>query len=124
MVQRPSREESEEHLLSLVRKMNAELCEWRDKHPEASLDDIADQVTPRRRQLIGEWIAQLACQHGDGATAERPNCPACGRGMVDKGKVRCAKQHLEGEIRLNRAYYFCPACGQKVFPPRRASTVG
>ncbi len=113
-----SRDEMEAQAISLAREMYAELYEWRAKHPEASLDEIAAQVTPRRRQLIGRWIAQLACQDGNGATIEAMHCPECGQPMIYKGDVPCAKEHLEGEISLKRAYYFCPKCRQKIFPPR------
>ncbi len=34
--------------------MYEELRLWRDAHPEASFDEIASQVTPRRRELMGE----------------------------------------------------------------------
>ena len=112
-----SRDEMEAEAIKLAREMYAELSEWRATHPEASLDDIAAQVTPRRRQLIGRWIAQLACQDGKGTAVEPVVCPECGRPMVYKGDVPCVKEHLEGEINLKRAYYFCPECQQKIFPP-------
>jgi hypothetical protein len=117
MARRLSRTEMEAHAVDLAREMYAELYDWRAEHPEASLDEIAAQVTSRRRQLIGQWIAQLACQDGNGAVPEEMMCPECGQPMVYKGDVACTKIHLEGEIALKRAYYFCPECQQKVFPP-------
>jgi hypothetical protein len=66
--------------------------------------------------LIGEWIAQLASQAGNGTTLEGVRCPGCGQLMVYKGDDPCTREHLEGEIRLQRAYYFCPECKQKIFP--------
>jgi hypothetical protein len=35
-------------------EMVDELQAWREQHAEASLDEIAAQVTPRRRALMGE----------------------------------------------------------------------
>jgi len=118
MVKPLSRDEMETEAISLARATYAELYEWRAKHPEASLDEIAAEVTPRRRKLIGRWIAQLACQDGNGTAIEGVSCPACGQRMVYKGDVACTREHLEGEIKLERAYYFCPECQQKIFPPR------
>jgi DNA-directed RNA polymerase subunit RPC12/RpoP len=117
MGQRWSREDGQKQFMSLVQAMHDELYAWRENHPEATLDEIAAQVTPRRRQLMGELIAQLACQEGHGARAEGIACPDCGQPMVYKGDVPCTREHLEGEITLKRAYYFCPKCQQKVFPP-------
>lgn len=118
MAKRLSRDEMEAQAVNLARETYTELYEWRAKHPEASLDDIAAEVTPRRRQLIGAWIAQLACQDGNGTASGEVACPQCGQPMVYKGDVPCEREHLEGEINLKRAYYFCPVCQQKVFPPR------
>lgn len=36
--------------LEAVAEMYNELRQWREQHPEASFDEIAGQVTPRRRE--------------------------------------------------------------------------
>jgi hypothetical protein len=51
---------------SLFARMRDELRQWRAAHPEATLDEIAAQVTPRRRELMGAWLAELAVQEGNG----------------------------------------------------------
>ena len=45
------------------------------KAPRASFDEIAAQVTPRRRVLMGKLLAQLACQHRNGEEIEGLQCP-------------------------------------------------
>jgi DNA-directed RNA polymerase subunit RPC12/RpoP len=97
--------------------MYDQLFQWRDQHPEASLDEIAQQVGRRRRQLVGELVAQLACQHGDGTVVEGVYCPRCGQRMIYKGSQPIRQEHLEGEIELERAYYHCPALQAGLFPP-------
>ena len=104
-------------LTTLFEGMVDELYQWRDKHPGASLDEIARQVGPRRRQLMGALIAQLACQHGNGTVVEGVNCPRCGQRMIYKGQSSIRQEHLEGEIDFERAYYHCPACKAGLFPP-------
>lgn len=104
-------------LTALLEGMYDELYEWRDEHPEASLDEIARQVGLRRRQLIGAWIAQLACQQGDGTVVDGVCCPHCGQRLLSKGPSPLRQEHLEGEIDLKRAYYYCPACQAGIFPP-------
>jgi predicted RNA-binding Zn-ribbon protein involved in translation (DUF1610 family) len=122
MTQRQSQTEMQDEMVSRVRAMHVELYEWRQKHPEATMDEIAAQMTPRRRQLIGKWLAQLACQEGNGTVVEGLVCPSCGETMVYKGDSPRKLEHLEGEIPLGRAYYFCPSCKQKIFPPGSPST--
>ena len=46
-----------------------------EKHPEASFDEIAAQVTPRRRRIMGKLLAHLASQHGAGEEIEGLVCP-------------------------------------------------
>jgi len=104
--------------------MHDELYEWRERHPEASFDEIANQVTPRRQELMGELLAELACQHGQGEEVEGLVCEECGQPLVYKGKPQRGVEHLEGEAKLRRAYYHCPHCKGGIFPPGPAVEVG
>ena len=94
-----------------------ELYSWRAAHPEASFDEIANQLTPRRRALMGQLLGQLACQHGDGEMVEGVKCPKCGELMQYKGCPSREVEHLEGETELERAYYHCAGCKSGFFPP-------
>jgi hypothetical protein len=60
MSSRRRQEANKEQLLARFGAMYEELYEWREAHPEASFDEIANQVTPLRRILIGEMLEQLA----------------------------------------------------------------
>jgi hypothetical protein len=117
-----SREAIREELVAQVEAMADELYDWRQAHPEASLDEIAAQVTPRRRRLMGEWLARLACLDGNGTAVAGVACARCGQPMVYKGDPARTQENLEGDIRLNRAYYHCPACHEAFFPPRPPAT--
>lgn len=105
-------------------EMYDELYEWREKHPEASFDEIGNQVTPRRQRLMGELVSQLAVQHGTGEVAEKLRCEQCGEALVYKGKPTRGVGHLEGEAHLKRAYYHCSHCEGGIFPPRPAVEIG
>ena len=98
-------------------QMGDELQEWRAKHPMASFDEIARQVTPRRRALMGQLLVQLACQNGDGEVVEGVACPTCGQAMSYKGRPKREVEQLEGESELGRAYYPCAPCEGGHFPP-------
>ena len=104
--------------------MYDELYEWRERHPEASFDEIANQVTARRQGLMGVLMSQLALQHGSGEVVEGLTCEQCGQALAYKGEPRRGVEHLEGQADLERAYYHCPHCKGGIFPPGPAVEVG
>ena len=111
-------DKDKERIISAVEQMYDELQAWREGHPEASFDEIAAQVTPRRRALIGELLGVLARQHGNGVVPEGRVCEGCGQAMRYKGEFRREVEHyLEGETELERAYYYCAHCEGGIFPP-------
>ena len=97
--------------------MCEELREWRRLHPEATMDEIAAEMAPRRRALMGELLLELAVQHGDGYELEGIKCGTCGEPMVYKGKPEREVVQVEGEGELKRAYYHCSRCGAGFSPP-------
>ena len=113
----PNLEKEREEYLAVAAEMYDELRRWRENHPEASIDEIAGQITPGRRELMGQLLKQLARQHGDGEVLEGLICPECGEPMIYKGKPKREVIHLEGETGLERAYYYCTQCEAGLFPP-------
>lgn len=99
--------------------MFEELRAWREAHPTATFDEIAAQVTPKRRALMGELLGQLAQQQGDGRY-EEATCPSCGEPLEASGRRKRRIVHAEGEVEVERAYHHCPQCGRGLFPPRPA----
>lgn len=110
-------EKERAEFLQAATEIYEELGRWRANHPGASIDEIAAQVTPRRRELMGQLMAQLACQYGDGEVMEEMGCPDCGEAMIYKGKPGRDVEHLEGATKLARAYYYCAHCETGLFPP-------
>ena len=114
----------EDELTAGMRAMYRELYEWRASHPEASFDEIAAQVTPRRRALMGLLVEQLSVQHGRGEVVEGRLCEQCGTGLKYVGQPKREVEHyLEGEIELRRAYYYCARCQSGIFPPGRQAEI-
>lgn len=95
--------------------MYERLQSWREAHLDASFDEIAEQVTPQRRELMGVLLKQLAEQADEKVHA--PACESCGREMVYKGRPTRGVVHSEGESGLERAYYHCADCESGLFPP-------
>jgi hypothetical protein len=112
-----SREEAE--FLQAAAAMYKRLQAWREQNLDASFDEIAEQVTPQRRELMGLLLKQLAEQTDEKVHA--PACETCGREMVYKGTVGRGVVHGEGEVSLERAYYHCPDCASGLFPPGPAT---
>lgn len=117
-------EKEQAEFMVAVAEMYAELRQWRAKHPEASFDQIAAQVTARRRALMGQLLDQLARHHGDGEVVEGLSCPECGQAMSYKGRPSRDVLHKEGAAELERAYYYCAQCETGLFPPGRETAIG
>jgi hypothetical protein len=112
----------EPELKTMYEQMETELVEWRAAHPQASIDEIAAQITPRRQRLMGAMLAKLALQQGNGYALEGLRCAQCGETLVYKGTPEREVLHSEGEAEIARAYYYCPHCKRGFFPP--GSTAG
>jgi hypothetical protein len=80
--------------------MYEELVAWRQKHLEASFDEIADQVTLRRQALLGPLLAQLAETADE--RIEAPLCETCQQPLRYKGTPVRGVSHREGEAALSR----------------------
>jgi hypothetical protein len=101
-------------------EMGQRLREWRQAHPQATCDEIEDEVQRQWAPVQAQMGAELA-QHGAGGTLPkdaRPQCPDCQRPMQARGRRRRRVATRQGEaITLERTYYVCPLCGAGVFPP-------
>ena len=124
MTSSEQREEDKRRWQAQAKEIYEELYEWRERHPEASFDEIGKQVTPRRQELMGELMSQLVLQQGGGEEVEGLHCEECGQALRYKGKPRRGVEHLEDEARLRRAYYHCPHCAGGIFPPGPAIEAG
>jgi hypothetical protein len=74
------------------------------------------QVTPRRRVLMGKLLKQLAVKADE--RLEAPRCEECGEAMSYRGNPERQVGHREGEVEVERAYYYCDHCAGGLFPPR------
>jgi methionyl-tRNA synthetase len=102
--------------LRAAEAMYEELHAWREEHLDASFDEIADQVTPQRRRLVAKLLEQLAVKADE--RIEAPLCEQCGEVLRYRGTPQRDVSHREGEVGLERAYYYCDHCERGLFPPR------
>jgi hypothetical protein len=103
--------------------MYARLREWRAVHPEASFDEIGEQVRQERQRLMAQLLGELAAQPEESRTEEEV-CAGCGQAMRPKGKRARGVSHREGEVRLEREYHHCDECQRGFFPPGCQTGVG
>jgi hypothetical protein len=116
MGQKKSVKQEKAEFLHAAEAMYEELQAWREQHLDASFDEIADQVTPRRRVLMGKLLEQLAAKADE--RIEAPVCEQCGKAMSYRGTPERDVSHREGDVALERAYYYCDSCAGSLFPPR------
>ena len=60
---RKSEERKRAEFLEAAEAMYEQMVSWREKHPEASFDEIASEVGQERRRLMGQLLEGLATQH-------------------------------------------------------------
>jgi hypothetical protein len=94
---------------------------WYDAHPDATFDEMDEEVGEEGRAHLGELVG-LTLRQGDlGAKADVPRCERCGGGMVFKGYPKKGVQGLRVGVEVRRAYYLCPACELGFSPPGPAT---
>jgi hypothetical protein len=118
MARRKSREKRKAAFLEAAGKMFDELEAWYDEHEAATFGEIEQEARQQRRELMGEGLEHLINGRDTGFEAEGQACPGCGEAMAFKDYHDWTVKGLEGDTRLERAYYVCPACGETIFPPR------
>jgi hypothetical protein len=113
-----SRAERKEVFLSQAITLFDALEEWYEAHPQASFGEIEAEARKRRRELMGETLAVLINGRDTGKKKEGPACRRCGQSMRFKGHRPWTIYGLEGDTKLERAYYRCEICEKEtLFPP-------
>lgn len=113
--------EAREEFLKRAEELWDSFNAWHKEHPEATFDEMEEEVGQQRRGILGDFLA-LSLRQGDlGATPEAPSCKQCGKPMTFKGYPEKKIQGLEVEATIPRAYYVCPTCEEGLFPPGPAA---
>lgn len=106
-----------------AQEMYERMVNWRQAHPEASFDEIAEEVGRERRELMGQLLSELASQNQKSVEALSTECPECAGKTEGKGQKERGIIHMEGESTLERGYRYCGKCRSGFFPPRRATEI-
>ena len=92
----------------------------RSEKEDLALSDIERLVRRAGQAVMEGFTGELVEEE-----AQKPQsriCPTCGQKMRYKGEKARDLVTETGEVRLERAYYYCPSCRKGVFPP--GPTVG
>ena len=118
MTRRISRERRRAMFMEKAGQMFDDLEGWYDEHLEASFGEIEAEARKQRRELMGEAMRVLVNGRDTGMQVEVPRCAKCGQARNLKGIGPGGVHGLEGDTKLERAYYVCPECaGETIFPP-------
>jgi YgiT-type zinc finger domain-containing protein len=94
-----------------------EVAVWRAAHPKATLREIEAEIDRRLSELRAKMISDRA----NASASEGVVCPACGAKLVKQRKKKRVLLMRDGRrIELVRDYGVCVACGQGIFPSRKA----
>jgi YgiT-type zinc finger domain-containing protein len=97
--------------------------EWRAAHPHATFVEIEAAIDERLDGLRARMVEEAAqasrvARLRELPAEERPRCPDCGQGLVERSRARrTLTVRGNRQIHLERSYGVCPACGVGLFPP-------
>jgi ribosomal protein L34E len=84
---------------------------------ELTLETIEDIALSTRERVAQSLTGSLVEQQAEARSAELPSCPDCGQPMRPKGRKGRYLRTRSGEIRIERAYFYCVGCQRGHFPP-------
>lgn len=98
----------------------ANVAQWRQKHPKATLAQIEQAVDEQMNRLRAQLIEQAA-QFSEAASNQAADgllCEQCGQPLQARGQSKRRWQTQGGQqVEVERSYVSCPHCGGGFFPP-------
>lgn len=104
MARTKSRAQRREASMKSAGAMYDRIEDWYDQHPDASFEQLEEELRRHRRELMGEAAATLVLGRDSGIRLGAPCCGKCGRAMAFKEYRPWTIKGLEGDTVLERAY--------------------
>lgn len=114
---RQGREERKKELMRKLEQVVEELLEWEEGKEGPSLGEIEEEVLVLREKVGQEMVKNVVKHQGSVRPVPGPSCAGCGEEMRYKGLKGKQVESLAGGVRVERGYYYCPACEAGIFPP-------
>lgn len=103
--------------LEMAERRIEELLDWSEENERPTLNEIEGQVL-RWRQKVSEGVTEQLIESQESIKPEGGvTCPECGQQMAYKDMQGKQVTSWVGELRLERAYYYCGSCKKGLFPP-------
>jgi hypothetical protein len=112
-----SRAELKAKLMGQYEAIVEEILSSVDESSSQTLADI-ETLALRARAEVGVQVTAALVDNKSGQSLPGPRCEKCGQEMRYKGRKHRYLRTRSGEIAIERAYYYCEACRQGIFPPR------
>jgi len=112
-----ARGELEAALLGEAKEVIDELLDWHEETESPTLTQIEEVVLKLRKQLGERMTGMVVEEQSAVRPVPGPACPECGREMHYKDMKETTIGTRSGEVRLERAYYYCQDCHGGLFPP-------
>ena len=88
---------------------------------DITLSEIEEIVNELKFELTGMLVESVIEVQASRQPGSGPHCEGCGREMRYKGeKKRPSIITSQGEIKVERSYYYCQKCRSGLFPPGQA----
>lgn len=118
-----SRENRKKAFMNTAEILFDEIDDWYAKNPEATFEEMEERLRRARRKMMGRSLEIVINGQDVGKSASAPVCEECGQVMKFEGYREKTINGVEGDSRLERAYYVCENCDhQTLFPPRQETT--
>jgi hypothetical protein len=117
-IMKKNKEEKRARLKAKAEELIEAYLAWEEQHARPDLTEI-EEIALKLRKELGREIAQMAVEEqAERAPVPGPSCPRCGKEMVYKGEKRIEVESRVGGLQIERGYYHCPECRERIFPPR------
>jgi hypothetical protein len=126
MTYRKSRAQRETAFLEVAARLYAQLEDWYDQHPTASLGELEIETRRVRQELMRHWLGLIIDGHDMGIQVEPPKCPRCDQPMQFVGYRPWNLSGLDSDTDSQPAYYVCRGCEKQIrfHPQSQAATAG
>lgn len=112
----------QEKLQKRSKEVLAELEEWREKNPTATLREIETEIDKQFAVLRAEAMSEMAMQSKKADWVQSKTevmCENCGEPLTGHGKKkRVLVTNYDKTVEIEREYGSCPKCKTGFFPPR------
>ena len=117
MPRKKSRTQRTAEFMKAAEAMYERMEDWYDAHPDASFEDIEEEMRRQRRGLMGGTLETLIVGRDSGFDVSRPSARSAGSRWSSKTIVRGRSRGWKGTAYSNGLTIPAPPAVSRVFPP-------